>query len=90
MELKNDAVHNVVMENREKMSISAVTDVESFNEQEIILNTQMGMLSVYGSSLHISRLNVETGELKIEGNVDSIAYEDRASSRESFLSRLFK
>ena len=90
MEMKNDVVHNVVMENRQKMSISAVTDVESFNEQEIVLNTQMGMLSIYGSMLHISKLNVETGELKVEGNVDNIAYEDKTSAKESFISRLFK
>ncbi len=90
MEMKNEVVHNVVMENRGRMSISAVTDVESFNEQEIVLNTQMGMLSIYGTELHISKLNVETGELKVEGNVDSISYEDAATSKESFLARLFR
>ena len=90
METKNDVIHNVVMENRGKMSVSDVTDVESFNEQEIVLNTKMGMLTVNGSSLHINKLNVETGELKIDGEIDSISYDDTASSKESFLSRLFR
>lgn len=90
MEIKNDVLHNIVVENREKMSVSAVNDVESFNEQEIVLSTSMGMLTIYGSSLHISKLNVETGELKIDGNVDSFTYDDSNSNKESFLARLFR
>ena len=90
MEIKNDVIHNVVMENRSKMSVSDVTDVESFNEQEIILNTKMGMLTISGSSLHINKLNVETGELKIDGDIDSLSYDDSTSSKESFLARLFR
>lgn len=81
---------NIFLEDRKKMTVTGVTDVESFHEEEISLETGLGMLLVKGAGLKINKLNVDTGELAIEGEVDSVAYSDRTSSRGSFLSRMFR
>ena len=49
-------IHNLVIENRKKMTVSAVTDVDSFDEQMIVMYTDMGQLTVKGENLHINTL----------------------------------
>ena len=86
-------VHNLIMENREKMSVSGVADVESFDEESIILHTDMGMLIVKGEDLHINKLNIESGELVIEGEICSCTYSDEDSSRSKgvgFFKKMFR
>ncbi len=83
--------HNLILENRKKMTVSDVKDVDSFDEHAVVLFTQMGMLEVKGIDLHINKFNTESGELVLEGTVDSILYsaqEKRTPS--SFVSKLFK
>jgi len=89
---KEDLNHNVIMENRHKMSISGVYDVDSFDEKEIVLFTSEGVLSVAGEDLHINRLNVETGDILVEGEIYSVNYSDEEYQKKglSFFSRLFK
>ncbi len=85
------AVHNIIMESRHKLGVSGVTDVESFNEEEIILHTGMGALIVKGRDLHINKLSVEIGEVSMEGSIDSLQYADiRKSKGTPLLARLFK
>lgn len=90
--LKDSTIHNVIMQNRENLSISGVEDVETFNEEKIVLTTQMGTLSVEGSNLHINNLSVETGELKVEGEINSMVYlgDEYSSSKQGFFARLFQ
>ena len=84
-----DMPHNIILEGRARMSVSGVTEVESFDENAIIVFTTRGLLAIRGSGLHIERLCLETGELGIEGNVESLAYSDEERSG-GFFSRLFK
>lgn len=73
--VKNDVIHNVILENRKKVSVSGVDDVESFNEEEIILHTeQQGVLVLKGSELHINKLNVDSGDVSITGEINSMEY----------------
>lgn len=81
--------HNVIMEERARLSISGVEDVESFDESEIVMTTTKGSLIIKGSELHIEKLSLETGELSVEGFIDDLSYEDRSPSG-GFWSRLFK
>ena len=74
MEEKRKEAQNIILENRKKASISGVVDIDSFDEQSVILYTSLGMLTVKGYGLHINRLNVETGEVVIEGDMDSFVY----------------
>ena len=68
-------------------------DVLSFDLNEILLETEQGMLMVKGTDLHVNRLSVEKGEVDLAGNIDSIAYSSSSPAvkqGESFLSKLFK
>ena len=85
--------HNIIIENRRKMNLSGIANVESFNELEIVLETQLGILTIKGMSLHMSKLNLETGDLIIDGSVDSCVYSERQDLKTKgagFLGKLFK
>ena len=83
--------HSVVLENREKANISGVDDVESFDEQNMMIHTQLGTVSIKGSGLHINKYNVESGDLLIEGLVDEVLYldDEGGGKRGGLFSRLF-
>lgn len=68
---------NLILENRKKLVLSGVTDVDSFDENAILLYTQLGELVVRGKGLHINAMNVETGDLSVEGEISSLVYGDR-------------
>ena len=88
---RSDMPHNIVMENRQKLSISGVYDVESFDEAAIELYTSAGMLCIRGSELHINKLSIENGEVAVDGEVASMEYADGEYKRSGgFLSRLFR
>ena len=86
---KGNAAHRLTMEGREKLTISGVEDVISFDEHEILLDTLEGTLLLRGEGLHINKLSVESGELQIEGLIDTLEYSDSAPSRPGLLSRIF-
>jgi sporulation protein YabP len=84
---------NVILENRERLSVSGVIDVESFNDEMVIIDTELGVLVVRGEDLHISKLNIDSSELNIEGDIVSCEYNDRESSKSKgfgFFSKMFK
>lgn len=81
--------HSLILENRKMLTATGVSNVDSFNEQEIVAYTDLGELIVRGSKLHIDKLNIETGELTIDGEVVSMTYSGNQSSG-GFFSRLFK
>lgn len=86
--------HRLLIENREKMEISGVLHVDSFDDREIILETEQGLLAMRGEELHIRNLNLEQGELTVEGYLLELAYSEIKGSRKdrgkSFFERLFK
>ena len=85
--------HKLVVNNRKTSLVTGVLDVLSFDLNEILLETEQGMLMVKGSDLHVNRLTVEKGEVDLSGNIDSIAYSNvsqAGKSGENFLSKLFK
>lgn len=90
MEEKKTMQHKLTMENREKLFLSGVEDVDSFDENEIQVYTSEGLLMIKGNDLHISRLNVEDGELMVEGEVDTLAYSNVEQSRGGFFGKLFR
>ena len=85
--------HKLVVNNRKSGMVTGVLDVLSFDLNEILLETELGMLVVKGTDLHVNRLSVEKGEVDLAGNIDSIAYSSSSPAvkqGESFLSKLFK
>ncbi len=82
--------HNLVLEDRKMLTVSGVSDVDSFDEQTVIVFTDMGELTVRGSNLHINRLSVEVGELTVEGNIAALIYSDEPPKSGGFFSRVFR
>jgi len=85
-----DIPQNIIIENRLRMSVSGVQDVENFDDSSIVLYTNRGRLTVRGCALHVERLSLETGELAIEGTIDGLDYSDDAPASGGFWSRLFR
>ena len=86
-------MHKVSITNRRSCMVGGVNDVLSFDINEVLLETEQGMLMIKGSELHVSRLSLDKGEVDVDGSVDSLTYSDSAGAREkteSFFSRLFQ
>jgi len=66
--------HNMILENKEKLSVSGVIDVDTFNESKIVLFITDDTMIVDGDNLHINKLDVSSGELIIEGEIYSLTY----------------
>ena len=83
--------HNFILENRSKLILSGVIDVGSFNEGEVVVYTQLGELRLKGKNLQIVRVNVETGDMEITGEVASASYTDNIGRvPNNFITKLFK
>lgn len=82
---------NIILESRKSLSISGITDVDSFDEKEISLYTQLGELTIQGRELHIDSMSVETGDMTITGDIWAMIYGDRDRKGPlSALGRLFR
>ena len=88
------AEHSLSLANRQRMELTGVTNVISFEEQEIILATTLGYLAIVGEELHINALNLDDGKVAIQGNVNNIGYKpqgvDIKAKGKNMLGRLFK
>ena len=80
------------MENRRKLSISGVLDVLSFDDQIVILETELGMLTVKGEDLRINKLSLDSTEVIIDGNISSLTYSEKQDKKSSggLLNKIFK
>lgn len=87
----SNAIQNLILENREKLSISGVIDVLSFDDQIVILETELGMLTIKGDDLRINKLSIDTQDVIIEGNIYSLSYTEKEDKRSSgILGKIFK
>lgn len=84
------AAHHIILEQRESLSVSGVDEVESFDENTIVMVTTQGTLVVRGEGLHIEKLSLDGGDLRVEGLVESLTYEDDARERGGFFARLLR
>lgn len=85
--------HKLVINNRKNSVVTGVLDVLSFDLNEILLQTELGMLMVKGTDMHVNRLTLEKGEVDLSGNIDSVIYTDMKSGEkpgDNLLARLFR
>lgn len=84
--------HKVVLSNRRNGNLTGILDVISFDISEVLLETELGMLHVKGKDLHVNRLNLEKGEVDIEGMIEGFSYSAvpiGIKKGDSFLGKLF-
>ncbi|MBP3953476.1 sporulation protein YabP [Bacillus sp. YZJH907-2] len=84
--------HDIILKGRKHLDITGVKQVESFDNEEFLLETVMGFLSIRGQNLHMKNLNVEQGIVSIEGKVYDLVYLDQSNQEKSkgLFGKLFK
>lgn len=84
------ASYGLTLVNREILTLTGVSDVDSFDDQELILRTIGGTMQVRGEGLHVDNLDLERGAVSLRGRVDAIEYTDDEPKGGSFFSRIFR
>ena len=85
--------HKISLNNRRFAMMTGVKEVLSFDGEEVVLDTEQGVLVVKGEDLHVTRLTLEKGEVDLSGNIDSVAYSDihaAGKQGENLFSKLFR
>lgn len=75
--IQTGVIQNLVLENREKLNVSGVLDVLSFDDQIVMVETELGLLTVKGENIRINKLSLDTSEIVVEGEIDSLAYSNK-------------
>lgn len=87
--MENHMEHRIILQERKMLEVTGVVEVESFDENEILLKTQENVLKITGNGLKIGVLSVEGGALKVEGEVDTLEYEDGKVEKNGLFRRFF-
>lgn len=82
--------HNIILEDRRRLTVSGVSDIDRFDDQSVVVFTEMGDLTVRGSDLHVNRLSLEVGEIAVEGNIEALQYADNGPKASGFFSKVFR
>lgn len=83
-------LHTVKLESRKTLTITGVRDVDGFDEHTVVLVTDYGLMTVQGNSLHVSKLNIDDGQLNVSGEINSLQYSSTSQNKGSWMSRMFK
>ena len=85
-------IQNIILENRNRLNVTGVIDVLNFDEEIITVGTELGILIIKGSDLHLNRFSLDNTELSVEGEINSLSYSDKkvGSKNESVFSKIFK
>ena len=92
MSEQKKGLHSLVMENRNRLVISGVKEVEGFTETEVRLYTDMGQITVKGRNLKVNQVSTETGELIMNGDmINSVVYSEKIKrTPNNFITKLFR
>ena len=89
-EKKSMGAHNLILEERGSLTVTGVEDIDSFDDQTVVIYTGLGELTVRGNQLHIERIDLQAGELELQGQVDALTYADKPAVRGGFFARIFR
>ncbi|MGI6175723.1 MAG: sporulation protein YabP [Christensenellales bacterium] len=89
-ELIKSRPHRLVIDDRERATVTGITEVISFDEAEIVAQIDTGTMIISGEFLHILKLNLEEGQLIVSGYIYSIDYAESETKKSGFLSGFFK
>ena len=82
--------HLLSLENRNQLRATGVLDVDSFDERQVVILTNMGVLTIEGEDLHINQLNVADGDIAVEGQISRLQYTDLKGKSGGMLKSLFR
>ena len=90
-EKKNMSPHNLIMENREKLTLTGVIDIHSFDDELVLVETTMGILTIKGTDLKMNKLNLDNNELIVEGKTVALIYsEGEFGKKGNMFGKIFK
>lgn len=81
--------HKLTLDERNRLNLTGVTRIERFDETLVVLRTTMGTLVIRGDGLHLQLLSLDGGQVRVDGTVDSMTYEDDGREAAGFFARLF-
>lgn len=87
-----DKKSNLTLESRRKLALTGVLEVINFNDSQIMLNTNLGSMTIKGEGLRMNKLDVQNGEVIIIGMINSCVYSSAEIKKdnESIFAKLFK
>ena len=91
--INTNIIQNLILENRKKLNVSGVNDVLSFDDQVVIVDTELGLLTIKGENIRITKLSLDTAEIIVEGEISNLSYsqsKQEKSSGTSLLGKIFK
>ena len=68
--------HKLTLNERRQLTMTGVTEVVSFDENAVVLHTQLGRLTVHGKDLQLRQLALDGGQVAVDGTVSAIVYEE--------------
>lgn len=81
---------NILIEDRRLLKLSGVEQVDSFNDNTIVLSTIKGRLSIKGEELNVSKLNLDEGKVEIDGLINSLNYLSKEGEPKNLIGKIFK
>lgn len=82
--------HTLLIENRNRITLTGATDIGSFNDESVIVFTDYGEITIQGNSLQVTKLSIDSGEFCAEGNIIAVSYTDRVQKNSSIFSKVFR
>ncbi len=85
--------HNITLSDRKNIILTGVKKIESFDDEEFLMDTSMGFMIIKGESLEVIKLDTYQGNVSIKGKINSLSYMDKNIEKkksESMIGKLFK
>lgn len=89
-DMQRQEPHELRLEERKKLSVTGVREVESFDEETVIMHTVRGVLIVRGQELHLQTLSIDGGCVAVDGDIEALSYTEPQKRGGGFFSRLFR
>lgn len=90
-EKHTNIMQNVILENRKKLTLTGIKDVLSFDDEIVVVESELGLLNIKGTDLRVNKISVETGDVIVDGTVRAIEYSDKdINSKQGLMSKIFK
>lgn len=90
----SNSFQNIVLENRERLNVTGINDVFSFDDQIIIIETELGLLTIKGEDLKINKLSLDTSDFIVDGKITSLTYSNSeltaGKKSKNLLGKIFK
>lgn len=89
---KMQGMHNLIIENRAKLNLTGVKDIHSFDDEVVLVETELGILTIKGLDLKMNKLNLDNSELCIEGKIIALVYSENEMGKKNggMLGKIFK